>query len=113
MSLTLCTTIMRDGLAHDVTIEFSAQCVSPGYPATYMQPGEGPEYEITFEGAELVCPEADDHGLTDAEMDTLRARLLSSHEKAREAAIDDRGEALGWDDERDHANDNGWRGLKA
>lgn len=84
----LYTTILRDGLARDVTIEFAAECVSPGYPATHKQPGDGPEYDITFQRAELDCPEPDDHGLTDAEMEAMRAWFVANDDKAWTAAND-------------------------
>jgi hypothetical protein len=117
MALELYTTITRidadgDPVECDATVSFTAECISPGYPATYTQPGEGPEYEVTFEDAELetrFCPVPGK--LTEAELATLRGWFLANLERAREAARDDGAD--GFDDERDHANDNGWRGLEA
>lgn len=115
MSLTLCTTILRDGLAHDVTIEFSAECTLPASRACWDDPGYAAEYQITFESAELVSPEPDDHGLTPAEMDTLRTWLVVNDEQAHEAANDNHDSGPDPDDARDRALDDEryWRGLEA
>lgn len=108
MALTLCTTILRDGLARDVTIHFEAECTSPGCAPSWDDPvGADAEYAITFERAELVCPEPDDHGLTEAEMDTARKWLVANWEQAsEEAANDNYDNGPGFDD-------RGFRGLEA
>lgn len=36
---------LSDGVIADCIVEFD--CISRGYPATYWEPGEGPEFEIT------------------------------------------------------------------
>jgi len=86
--LSLCTTIIRDGYAQDVTVNFSATCVNPGYRATRSDPGEGPEFECLFEGAELDCPEDDEGPLTEPELATLRTWFVTKGDAAHEAAND-------------------------
>jgi hypothetical protein len=94
--LYLCTTIIRDGLVRDVTIEFTAECTLAASRACWDDPGYDAEYEATFVGAALDFPEPDDHGLTEAEMATVQSYFHINWDKASEAA-----------------NDNGWRGLEA
>lgn len=107
MAITLCTTIVRDGLVRDVTIEFTAECTSPGCARSWDDPvGADAEYAITFERAELVCPEPDDHDLTEVEMATLRTWLVTNDTQAFEAANDNFADDPGFDD-------RGFRGLEA
>lgn len=89
--LTLCTTIDRDGDAHDVTVHFSATCVNPGYAATRTDPGEGPEFECLFEDAEFDGGEPGDH-LTPAELATLRTWFATKGDAASEVANDNRAD---------------------
>jgi hypothetical protein len=103
MALTLGTTILRtdadgDTVECDVAVHFTADCTSPGYPATRTDPGEGPEHECQFDGAELdgvpgKLTDAEPDKLTDAELGTLRTWFEANHDKAHEAANDNRA---GW-----------------
>ena len=57
----------------DVAINYAATMTSPGYPATWMEPAEGPEFEIEFLSAELDGIPDDAPGpLTAIEIETLR-----------------------------------------
>lgn len=100
--LTLSTTILRtdadgDTIECDVAVHFSATCVNPGYRATQTDPGEGPEYECLFEGAEFDGGGPDDE-LTPDELERMRTWFATRGDAASEAAND---------------NDIGWRGLEA
>lgn len=112
-TLTLGTTITRidadgDPVVCDVAVHFTAACTSPGYPATWTQPGEGPDYELTFERAEFDGGEPDDAPgpLNYAELATLKVWFVANFDRAYEAANDNH------DDGRD-PDDRGWRGLEA
>lgn len=89
----LCTTIDRDGLAQDVTVQFSAEMTNPGYPASRDEPGEGPEYRCEFESAELDFPDVAGGPLTEEEMEALYAKFLASEDKVYQAANDNQA---GW-----------------
>lgn len=88
MALTLCTTILRDGVLCDVTVAFTAECVLAATRACWDDPGFPAEYVSSFVGAELDCPESADDRLTDAELETLRGWFEGNWDKASEAAND-------------------------
>jgi hypothetical protein len=114
------TTILRtdefgDQVECDATVHFTAECTSPGYAATYMQPGDGPEFECTFESAELetrYCPVPGK--LTEAELGTLRTWFQANTDKVWQAANDNFDDGPDPDEARDRAwDERGWRGLEA
>jgi hypothetical protein len=114
----LCTTIVRDGLEQDVTVHFSAECLSPGYAATWDDPGYPAEYETKFESAELDQPEIAGGTLTDAELATLRTWFVTNWDKAADAAAaanDNFADGPDPDVARDRKFDDRdfWRGLEA
>lgn len=88
MALTLCTTILRDGSLRDVTVEFTAELAVPASRACWDEPGFAAEYDCTLVTAELICPEVDDHPLTEAEMQTVQTWFECNHDKASDAAND-------------------------
>jgi hypothetical protein len=114
MPLELYTTVIRtdtDGGAVEcqATVRFSIESYTPGYPATWTQPGEAAVFECAFEGAEIDGKDA----LTDAELATLRSWFAANTGRAWHVANDNRDDGPDPDDPRDRANDNGWRGLAA
>jgi hypothetical protein len=112
--LTLSTTILRDGLERDVTVEFTANCTLRAARACWDDPGYPAEYETAFVSAALDHPEPDDHGLTDAEMATLRTWFRTNEDKVWHAANDNFDAGPDPDDARDRLlDDRGWRGLEA
>jgi hypothetical protein len=92
--LYLCTTLVRqdnagDPVEIDAIVYFEARMTSPGYRATYMQPGEGPEYECTFNSADLDGIPHDAPGpLTVLETATLRTWFDTQGRAATECAND-------------------------
>lgn len=85
---TLCTTIVRDGLEQDVTVQFTAECTLAASRACWDDPGYPAEYETRFESAELDQPEIAGGPLTDAELATLRTWFVANWDKAADAAND-------------------------
>jgi hypothetical protein len=69
-----------DPVECDVVVNYAATMTSPGYPQTWMEPGEGPEFEIEFLSAELDGIPHDAPGpLTAIETATLR-KWFEDHE---------------------------------
>jgi hypothetical protein len=122
MALELYTTITRtdvDGEAVEceAIVYFTVESFSPGYCATWTQPGEGPEIECAFDRAELDGLPTD-APLTDAELATLRTWFVTNHDKAYACANDNFEPGPDPDDARDREyddrmTDHGWRGLAA
>jgi hypothetical protein len=114
MALELYTTIIRtDADGHEVecpaTVRFSIESYTPGYPATWTQPGEAAEFECAFEDAGLDGKGA----LIDAELATLRSWFAANTDRVWHVANDNRDDGPDPDDARDRANGDGWRGLAA
>jgi hypothetical protein len=116
----LYTTILRtdefgDEVELDVAIQVAATCISRGYRATRTDPGDGPEYECVFEGAELdVKPLTGIAPLTEAELGTLRTWFDANTDKVWQAANDNFDDGPDPDEARDRAwDERGWRGLEA
>ena len=92
--LWLGTTLIRQDAAGepvecDVAINYAATMTSPGYPATWMEPAEGPEFEIEFLSAELDgIPEDAPGPLTAIETATLRKWFEEHESDAIERAND-------------------------
>jgi hypothetical protein len=129
------TTILRtdefgDEVELDVAIQVAATCISRGYRVTRTDPGDGPEYECVFEGAELdvkPLPHSDTLGvrqpnekltgiapLTEAELGTLRTWFDANTDKVWQAANDNFDDGPDPDEARDRAwDERGWRGLEA
>lgn len=72
----------------DVAINYAATMTSPGYPATRMEPAEGPEFEIEFLGAEIEVNDDAPGPLTVIEMATLRKWFEANEARALECAND-------------------------
>lgn len=127
--LELFTTVTRtdaagDPVEYEAIVHFSATTTSPGCPACYYQnngdpgwPAEGPEYEFTFESAELDPNYKGQPPLTDAELATLRTWFVTHDDEARESANDNEPAGPDPDAARDRGLDDrmtgGWRGLEA
>ena len=96
--LAICATIDRrdivtgETIACDVLIYFDVESYTPGCRATWMQPAEGPEFELRFDRAEFD-EEPDDCApgqLTVAELATLEAWFYAGlQDKARQMACDE------------------------
>lgn len=97
--LAICATINRcdivtgETIACDVLIYFNVESYTPGCSATWMQPAEGPEFELRFDRAEFD-EEPDDcvtGQLTVAELATLEAWFYTSdgQDKAYQRACDE------------------------
>jgi hypothetical protein len=90
----LYTTIERydaandDHLEFDVAVEFDARMTSRGSRQTWMQPAEGPEFDIEFAEARLLQP-VPPGGLTTVELVSLRRWFDANQDAAIEAANDD------------------------
>jgi hypothetical protein len=73
----------------DVTIHYAATMTHRGYPATWTEPAEGPEFEIEFLGAEFDGAPDDAPGpLTTIEIETLRQWFEEHEMRAIECAND-------------------------
>lgn len=94
--LFLGTTLTRQTAEHgpvecDVIVFFEVDSFTPGYPQTWMQPAEGPEYELAFTGAAFDPPgEPDDAPgpITTIEVAQLREWFETNHARAAEVAND-------------------------
>ena len=94
----------------DVMITYDARCTSRGCAATYWQPAEADEWDVTFVSAEFDGGEPEDAPgpITEAELAELR-QWFAAHEdeatrwieiddgpdpdEARERMLDERGES--------------------
>lgn len=92
--LRLNTTLIRqdnDGapVECDVAIRYAATMTHRGYPATWTEPAEGPEFEVEFLSAELDGIPDDAPGpLTVIEIETLRKWFDENEGRAWECAND-------------------------
>lgn len=111
----LCTTIVRDGLAQDVTVHFSAHMTVPASRACWDDPGYPAEYDTHFEGAEFDCPDVAGEPLTEAEMAALLAWFAGADagDRVWHAANDNHPDGPDPDAARDRANDDKWFGAGA
>jgi hypothetical protein len=94
--LWLNTTLIRqdnDGqpVECDVAINYAATMTHPGYPATWTDPAEAPEFEIEFIGAELDGDPCDAPGpLTVIEIAAMRKWFEENEARAWECANDNK-----------------------
>lgn len=88
--LFLCTRIVRDEVEYDVTVDFAATMIHPGYPATRDEAGEAAEFLVEFLAARFDDPSDAPGPLTEIEHATLR-KWFDEHEgQAWECANDNR-----------------------
>ena len=92
--LYLTTTLVRqdndgDSVEVDAIVYFEARMTDPGYRGSYYQPPEAPEYEVTFNSADLDGIPHDAPGpITVLETETLRTWFDTQEQAAWECAND-------------------------
>ena len=104
--LFICTRMIRvdvdgDQVECDMIVYFEVDSFTPGCPATWEQPAEAPEYELSFLSAEFDGGEPDDAPgpLTEAEVAVLKVWFEANYDRACEFADESAA-----DNEYDHAD---------